>query len=273
MALLLLAYFPAFAAFVLGQVSFLVLLLLAVGWAAARRGNDVLAGVALGLAMSLKLYVGVFLIVFLLLRRWKLLAWALGTLAAGALLALAVFGLSAYRDYLAALGSVTWQASSWNASYLGFFTRIFGGSENTPLVQAPWLAYALGYGLALVSIGVLAWQAWRSRADASTQRFDLLFSLGLVVMLLASPLGWMYYFPYLIIPFLAAWLAVKQRDKLLAGLLIAGWLLSTIPHQIVPSAEIEPVHMFLWGGSYFYALLVFQAVLLRLLSDRKELST
>ncbi len=266
-ALLLLFYYPAFAAITIGQLSFLVLLLLAIGWAAARRGNNVLAGVALGLAMSLKLYVGVFLIVFLLLHRWKLLAWSLGTFAAGALMALAVFGLGAYRDYLAALGSVTWQADSWNASYLGFFIRIFGGLENTPLVQAPWLAYALGYGLALVSIGLLAWHSWRSRANSSTQRFDLLFSLGLVIMLLASPLGWMYYFPYLIIPFLTAWLAVKGMERWLAGLLIAGWVLSTIPHQVVPSAEIAPAHMFLWGGSYFYALLIFQAVLLRLLRD------
>jgi hypothetical protein len=35
----------------------------------------------------------------------------------------------------------------------------------------------------------------------------------------------------------------------------------------VPSAEVEPAHMFLWGGSYFYALLIFRAVLLRLLRD------
>jgi hypothetical protein len=242
------------------------MLLLAVGWGAARRDRDMLAGVALGLAISLKLYVGLFLLVFLLLRRLRLLAWALGTFAVGALLALAVFGMGAYREYLAALGSVTWYAASWNASYLGFFTRIFGGSGNVPLAQAPWLAYALGYGLALVSIGLLAWQAWRKTEQASTRRFDLLFALTLVVMLLASPLGWMYYFPYLIIPFLVAWLIVKESGRRgLAGLLIVGWVLSTIPHQIVPSTEIQPVHTFLWGGSYFYALLIFQAVLLKLL--------
>jgi hypothetical protein len=263
---LLLIYFPAFATITLGQVSFLILLLLAISWMAARRGNDAFAGVMLGLAVSLKLYVGLFLLVFLLLRRWKLLGWALGTAAAGALLALAVFGLGAYRQYLAALGSVTWYAASWNASYLGFFTRLFGGSENVPLAQAPWLAYAVGYGLALVSIGLLAWQAWRTPPGAPTRRFDLLFSLGLVVMLLASPLGWMYYFPYLILPFLAAWLAAKDgRRQWLMGLVVLGWVLSTIPHQIVPSAEIQPAHMFLWAGVYFYALLIFQAVLLKLL--------
>jgi len=59
---------------------------------ASRSGNDRLAGIVLGLAMVVKINAGIFLLVFLLERRWRLLIWSAGVFILANLIGLAVFG-------------------------------------------------------------------------------------------------------------------------------------------------------------------------------------
>ena len=265
--LLLLLYFPTFATIIYGQFSLVLLLLLAIVWYAARRGTIVSPGFALGLALSLKLFVGLLLILFLVRRRWRALGWTVGTAVACALIALVVAGPGAYRSYFEVMGSVTWYGASWNASFMGFFTRIFGGSENVPWINAPGLAHALAYGCsALVALG-LAWLARRPHDDQrDPAAFDLAFAFGLVAMLLASPLGWMYYFPVLLITATVGWEAARRSGRRSLLLLIPlAWILSTTPHALIPVSTGEmdnPFNWFTWAGVYFYALLIFAGALL-----------
>ena len=262
---LILAYFPTWATIIFGQFSLYVLLLLAIAWIAARRGNDRTAGLALGLAASLKIFTGLFIIFFAARRRWRLLAWLLAAFAACDLTGLLVMGPATYASYHQVLSSVTWYAASWNASLMGFFSRIFGGSENIPLWNLPWLGRALTGGISLLLLVALIWQARPRGVETGPDQFDLGFSLTIPLMFLISPLGWMYYFPALLIPAAVAWRISSQGparrwDKPILGL---AWVLSSVPHLLMRSAELNrPVHWFTWAGYYFYALLLFTGLLL-----------
>lgn len=262
--IILLYYFPTWANIVYGQFSLILLLLITSAWIAARNDRNAVCGIILGLAMSLKLFVGLFLLFLLARRRWRLLFWFISTFLLFSLLPLWIMGIEVYKNYFAVLSEITWYAASWNASFLGFFTRIFGGSENVPLVNLPKLAVALTRMCSLIFALWLVWLAWPRPRESSRDHFDLGFSLTITGMLLISPLGWMYYFPVLIIPATVAWRLSGRLDCRMRrrAMIILAWLLSTVPHFLIPSEDVNtPQIWFIWAGVYFYSLLLFSFLL------------
>jgi alpha-1,2-mannosyltransferase len=260
---LLLAYVPTFTNVQIGQVGLVLLLLLSIVWVAARRGRDGVAGIALGLALTMKLFVGLLVLYFLVRRRWRLVAWSGAVLLLTSLASLIVFGPASFPDYARVLQTVTWYAINWNASLLGFFTRILGGSENIPLVVMPGLAYALSYGLSLLAVLALVWLSWPRDGEPLPAVLDVGFGLALALMLLVSPLGWMYYFPLLLIGVIGAWYA---SDRWLSGAykwaLVVAWILSTLPFPALQAVEVnDPLSWFTWASVYFYAALAFSLAL------------
>jgi hypothetical protein len=157
---IILYYFPTWTNIVYGQFSLILLLIITLAWIAARTGRDGICGICFGLAMSLKLFVGLFILFFLVRRRWRLLFWFISTFLLLSLLPLLIMGVEVYKNYFAVLSEITWYAASWNASFLGFFTRIFGGSENVPLFNFPKLAFALTRICSLSFALWLVWLAW-----------------------------------------------------------------------------------------------------------------
>lgn len=254
----LLAFFPTFTALRLGQGSLVFFLLAVLGWQAARHGHSRWAGIVLGLAFSLRTFGGLLLVYFLIKRQWRLLLWSAGTFVLTLAASLPLVGVNAYVDWLRIAGGLDIQGRNWNASLAGFFTRL--------LPPAPAaLATAIG---ALLALALLAWLSWpRSPATVQTapadppnsQRDDLTFSLALALMLLLSPVAWIYYFPIQFVGVLVFWRATAQHElrKLRWGLLPA-WLLSNIPtaqHQV---AELtDPLGWWTWNSIYFYALVIF----------------
>ena len=253
-----------------GQFTFVLLLLIALAWKTSRMKKDRLAGVILGLATGLKLFMGIFFILFLVYRRWRLLFYFIGTYLLFNIISLVVFKFATFKKFLSLLQKMPWYAESWNASFMGFFTRIFGGSLNIPLVNQPWLAQALSLLLSLALIGSLIRYAWPSAGPIATHRFDLLFSLALVEMLLISPYGWLYYFPVLILPAVVAWRASENclRSRGYKLLIVIAWALSTIPTPLIWAEDArmnQPIIWFTSAGIYFYALLIMSAVFITLL--------
>jgi hypothetical protein len=258
LGILLLAHFPTFVNVQLGQVALVLLLLLSIVWVAARGGRDTAAGIALGLALTMKLFVALLLLYFLVRRRWRLVAWSAATLLLTTTAGLLVFGLASFREYLSALETVTWFASNWNASFLGFFTRILGGSENVPLVDVPGLAHALSYALSLVGVLGLVWLSWPRGGEPLPAAFDLGFGLSLALMLLVSPLGWIYYLPLMLIALAGAW----RVSGSLKWALVVAWILSIIPTPVLQAVEVnDPLSWFTWASVYFYAALAFTLAL------------
>jgi hypothetical protein len=108
--------------------------------------------------------------------------------------------------------------------------------------------------------------------DDNKFEFDLVFSTTIVSMLLASPLGWVYYFVILIIPLVVAWYSAKKyKDNKTMGLLIVAWILCTIPYTI-PNEDIRPIDMFTWAAFPFYGLMLFMIILLVLFRNSRNQS-
>ena len=271
LSLLLLAYFPSWINFRLGQFGFVLLLLVAAIWLAFKRGAEQIAGVILGLAVSLKIFLGIFLIFFALYRRWRLLFWSVCVFFACNLLSLIILGIPTYKKFLFLLHDMPWYAGSWNSSLTGFLTRIFGGSSNNALFDLPWLSRLLASSLALFLLFSLIWLASPRANRKATEHFDVGFSLAIVTMLLISPYSWVYYFPILLIPMIVLWqvsgkLAQRKWYRLL---LASAWILSSIPTVLIAAEDIpkdqDPIWFFTAAGFYFYALLIMLGLLLSIL--------
>jgi len=255
---LLLAYFPTWISIIYGQFSLLLLFLLASAWSELRKSRHSGAGIFLGLAVSIKLFAALYLLFLLIRRQWRSLAWALGTLSACILGALAVLGPKAYERYFQILGEINWHSASWNASFLGFFRRIFGGSQNVPLIPSPETGQLLAWGCSLFLLTALMVFARRGIRDVSPSSLDVGFALFGASMLLLSPLGWMYYFPVLWLGYAVGWHWRRaSSSRWILFLLISSWVLGNLPHLLIPSREVQGSWEILaLSGSYFYALVL-----------------
>jgi glycosyl transferase family 87 len=190
-----------------GQLSLLLLMPVTLAWLAARRGGWTRAGAWLGLAMSVKPFLFIFVPYFLLRRRPRAAVTALLVVAGAFLTGLAVFGVPSHLAWLSALDATDWSWAAMNGSILGALSRMLSESPYfTPFVSAPGLVRPLWLcGAAIAGVATLA-AAWR---DDSPEAVDRGFVLVLVGAQLVSPLGWIYYF----------WLPVGP-----AAALVVNWL-------------------------------------------------
>jgi uncharacterized membrane protein len=209
----------------LQQLSLPLVGLLTVGWALLRRGNDVPAGVCVGLAVCLKFVPGVLLLP-LMARHRRAFAAAVGT---GGLVTLFVVVAVPWSDlvaYRATSSGVIDQYAGYHAnlSWLGAFARC---AYSTGVVPLSWAEGAWVFSIGAVG---LAWayllfhhpQPWCGRR----QSVDAEFALGLSLIPLLSPVAWDHYQVFLLLP--AAVLAehVRRtgglRNRLLLGLVLVG---------------------------------------------------
>jgi glycosyl transferase family 87 len=217
----LLAWAPMAALVITAQLALLVMWLVTRAWWAARRGDWRRAGLWIGTAAAAKLFLLLFIPYLVLRRQWGALGAAVLQIvmlvAAGAL----VFGPDAYLAWWRQFGEVTWQGHYMNASWWGVLERALHGSAvYRNLWSASWfvpVAWAVGASL------VLALTCLRL-ARASTRDVDFSFALLIAAALLASPLGWVYYFWLGVVP-LAAW--VRSTRPLSAGTLLVALVLAT----------------------------------------------
>jgi hypothetical protein len=240
-------------------------------WLDARNGRSLRAGIVLGLASSVKIFFGLFFIFFAARREWRLMATAVLTFVAVNLIGLSIFGFQNYYQYLAQHSAVSlYVNASWNASLMAFFTRLFGGAQNIPILSVPMLAYSLIYGISGLLIGMIVWISAPRKADAApVSRFDLGFSLSLIAMLLISPYGWIYYFPCLIIPLTISWRLTSHLNnrRSYRAILLVIWALSSWPTRLISSESAklnDPLIWFTSAGFYHYALIAFSAMLMLL---------
>jgi len=267
LALLSFAGFGAVA--VTGQVSFVLLLPMTLAWIRARRKSWAEAGVYLGLVMSVKPFLGIFLPYLVLRRRFDALGAALGAAAGAFLVGLGIFGWDAHRSWIAGLSAVTWEWVAMNASLLGFLKRVLAPSAYyAPLLDAPgligpvWLVLCAAVGLVTLTIAA---------TDSSDHTVDRSFAVLLFAALLISPLGWTYYWWLALGPMVAlvaAWNPLAQGTTLSS---MARWrralLLVAVPGLIWPlpatvAFQPNPWATVLTGSAYFWATLALWAALI-----------
>lgn len=271
----LFTYYPTIANFSLGQLGSVLLPLLTMSWLDLRQARPVRSGLWLGLAIGLKPFLGVLLLGLFVLRNWKAMFSAIAALLGLSALGALAFGVNAYQDYALVAGNVNWTASNWNGSWFGFFDRYFSGQANANWPADKPLSKALGTAFALLTAGLWAWITRGQQQRAATSGVDTLFALGLPAALLASPLGWAYYFPVLTLSGFIAWQhtshAVNPRPLRLTLLLPV--VMSVVPISLKPSpSTLSPA---LWYGMdawYFYALITAMIAVAIALRERSSRS-
>lgn len=278
LAILLFGYFPTFANLIIlgGQFGLCLLWFVVLIWITSRNEKYITAGVILGFAMSVKVIFGLYLLYFFARRNWKLLVCSLFIFIVLNLIGVFIFGVATYRQHLLNLEIVPkFINASWNASLTAYFTRIFGGAENIPLIMMPSVAYVLASTFSILLILGIIWSAWSHSKKISLTHYDIGFSLTTVAMLLISPVGWMYYFPILILPAFVIWNSstLLRNKNLYRCSIVASWMISSIPTEYIPSIYEEmndPILWFTTAGYYFYSLFAFSIILIVMFSKLRN---
>jgi alpha-1,2-mannosyltransferase len=262
------SYLPTFINNGFGQVTLLMLPLLVGAWQATRRQHLITAGILLGILISLKIIFSLFIIYFLWRRAWPTIVSLLLTTIVCGLLPLPILGWQSYIDYYQLMHHITWYAGSWNASLYGFFIRLFGGHEfNTPLIPFPMLSYFL-YALAsaVLFLRLIIFLEPAKNNLNQQAKCDLDFSCVIVTMLVLSPLGWLYYFPWLIIAFFTIVRLTEQHPHAfkLHIVLAIFIVLSSTPHIMMDSLLITKSNVLsvcLLSSAYVASLLLILGLL------------
>lgn len=237
LAFFMFLHFPTLAGVSLGQLGQLLLFVLCGAWLAARRGDDRLAGALFGIALAMKPFTGVFLLMLPWLGRWRLLGWYAGTFAALTLLGAVTAGPGSYLSFLSALQQVDWYAYGWNASLMAPLSILLGGGDIPGWLDYPRLAKPISVAIAALMYALLV--AGIRRVGDTKRRLDLAVAGAIPLMLLASPLGWLYYFPLMWILAAAAVEAVRPLSSRWVWWLSAVFvlILSGLPYPFVTSRD------------------------------------
>ncbi|MBM6401725.1 glycosyltransferase 87 family protein [Phycicoccus sonneratiae] len=179
-------------------------------------------GALIGLAMAVKLTPGVFVVHFLVTRRWKEAATAVASAAVATLLAAAVLPGTSWEYWTAALRDPTRlgpNAGTANQSVRGFLLRL--GPEGLP-----------GTVLWLVVAAAIAWFGFRlaARRYRAGDPVGELAVVGIVACLV-SPVSWVHHYHWVVVVVLAL-LGVqpwRERRRLWAAAAITVFFTLRLP--------------------------------------------
>ncbi len=177
-----------------GQWNFILLFLIVCSWLAHRENKPWLAGIPLGLAAAIKLTPLFLILIFVIQRKWKSLFATVITFAICNLIAVIVFGMHEFQDYIFRVLPLVkeFEGSVVNASWNGFIRKLFFPEHNEfypPFPLLPAIGKTLVLILQLVFTTFFIVMGWRTMPEKT----DRYFFLGIIVMLLISPITWDHY--------------------------------------------------------------------------------
>jgi hypothetical protein len=254
------------AVLVTGQLSFLLLLPVTLAWVEARRGRWILTGMYVGLAISIKPFLLIFMPYLLFRRQFRAAATACSIVALSCAIGLAVFGIDTYTSWLRALSLADWSWASMNASIQGILARALAQSPYyAPIAELPhlitplWLVVVSFMGLLTMAFAVF---------DSSDHAVDRSFALLLFGALLVSPLGWVYYLWLPLGPMsvlVPSWFlrsrprsdpSTSRTNRVKTGLLLVALLGFIFPYPATVLFQPRPLATLVFGSIYFWASLV-----------------
>lgn len=229
-----LVWYPIYLELVEGQVMITLLMLLAMFWWTWRRGHGVLAGLLLGLALTLKPVVWPVLVLLALRRDWRAAGATVLTVLITYASAVSLIGFDAVRAYFVDVAPSVHRgfcAVATNQSLTSIGWRVFDGAGPVkwsgisvpPLVRCAWLAPVTAFLLPALAVVVVCRAIWNRRA--TEESLGLFVCLSLVV----SPVSWEHYRVLALIPAaqVILWLrrnSWPQRETTMA-LVVGGLLL------------------------------------------------
>lgn len=250
-------YMPTFMNTTFGQVALLLNALVIFCYLSLEKKQHARAGFFLALAINIKLFFGIFCVYFLAKKQYRaLVSFILFSLVL-ALLPLLFYGPSIYQGYFDALNHIQWYGTNWNASWNGFFSRIFGETSHRfySILFFPKLTQYI-YGLFFLIYTALIYYFTKKHRSSS-----LAFAFTLSSMLLISPLGWSYYFPILVTALLINITAAESNRyyNLFICLLLFSFFLSSMPFPIYPNTHPTSIIVIFQGNLFFISLFIFNS--------------
>jgi hypothetical protein len=231
-----LAFEPVLGNIVEGQIN-LVLLALSGVWLVGWNADRWWGGAALGAAVALKLIQAPMGLLVLWGRRWSMLTAAFVAGVGLWLLAAPQYLLEYLLKVVPAISAGT--GFFENHSPGGTIARLLDPTTFLgPTRGAPLAARIITTGIALAALGVTFWVLGRPRIDRSGR------SLEAAAIVAAGPLVARYsrgtHLVLLLLPMLVliAW-AVRRRDWMVVGLVVAGWLLIGPGHKLLQSLMVS----------------------------------
>ena len=179
-------------------------------------------GVLVGLATSVKLTPGVFVVHYLVNRRWREAATAVGTAVGVTLAAWAVLPEASFAFWGGALqdpGRLGPNMGTSNQSLRGFLLRV--GPQGLPGTLL-WLACVAVVGYLGFRLARRAWLAGDSVSEVA--------AVGLMAVLL-SPVAWIHHLHWMVVVVFAVLGAdpLRDRRRLGAAALLTAWFLCRLP--------------------------------------------
>jgi hypothetical protein len=228
---------PAREQFLLGQMYCFLLLLHVIGWRAYTRRQDALAGVALGVAIALKLSGWPIGLLMLAQRRWTAVWSSIVTGIGAAVLTLPWVGIDAWRAFFFAAiprglrrPAATLTVYQDTGGFWQHWLRYDAQLNPHPIFNAPALASMLTIGTAAVACFALI--ARRRPAYVS-------FAAAVALVELLSPAAEQYHYIVLLLPLAVLWheaWLLRSRGALcaacFASLLIAWPINYRAPHPV-----------------------------------------
>ncbi|MCA9470586.1 MAG: DUF2029 domain-containing protein [Nitrospirales bacterium] len=262
-----LAFAGTGAHLVTGQFSFLLALPVTIAWIHTRHHEWNKAGIYLGIACSLKLFLLIFLPYFFFKRQYGAIGRFLGVLGAAFGIGVAVFGIAPHVAWIEKISEINWHWAGMNGSLWGILSRTL--IEN-PMYQiahpGEFLVYPAWVILSAFCGGIALYIAAN---DSSPGNIDRAFAILIISAILISPLGWTYYLFLLLGP-LTGLLVEMERDTdrheprwarrirtlqiLLACGIIPGLL---VPLIRIPLADSSFLVTLTIGSAYFWSIFLF----------------
>jgi hypothetical protein len=201
-----------------------LMLLVLASWLLERSGHQSFAGIALGLAVLLKIWPLVLFAIVLIRRRDKLALAGAATILLGTLATVLAFGFQTYATYL---GPVLHQEAvdvpqSVNVSLAGALARLWTGFDDPAiLVFSPLFsglsvseAVLLGEGAAaLLVLGTLALVVWGLRHAQGKAMEWVCRGLLVTALLLGFPISWNWGVITLLLPLGTTLLALRHLPR------------------------------------------------------------
>ena len=192
-----------------GQINLLVLCMLLVCYLMLAKKRELPAMLFLALAIVLKTYPAIFVLLLLAQRRYRavlslgliLLAWLAVSVAIlpGMLWSDWFQYVLPFGGYGKVVEGLCSPANIWNQNLNGFFARLFmNGDSNNAAANFPMLARILPYLCSGVLLALSTWLCHRVSREHGDRFTGLEFALFLTVIFLISPLSWFHHLVFIL---------------------------------------------------------------------------
>ena len=249
-----LSFFATIIDTAIAQLGALILFLIMIGYHFYKKHNDYAAGLSWGIIISIKLFPALLFIYALIKKRYKICACIIIVFFLSWLIPFLIYGNTIFTKYFITLSKVDWYGDNWNGGVYGLISRFFVDTNyNANNLIAAKITFCIIFFISMI------FYIYKLKIMEKENIEHKSFCFTLVMMLILSPFGWLYYFPILILPLSLIILAAIINNKSILTLILCFICLDFInfPIDYTSIDNMESfaskltIHSF-----YFYGLLI-----------------